>query len=74
MLLWSNAMKSKDGTKLILEIINKFCIKQEQLAQKVEVTLSTIHNWVKKSLINNSFLFLLLVMLEKAGLKNIGYI
>ena len=72
MLLRGNAMKNKDVSKLIKELRDKLDLTQEQLAQKVGVTFSTINNWEKGSRTPHPFLFQrLMEMAEEAGLKNI---
>ncbi|MBP9019630.1 MAG: helix-turn-helix transcriptional regulator [Bacteroidales bacterium] len=65
-------MKNKDVSKLIKELRDKLDLTQEQLAQKVGVTFSTINNWEKGSRTPHPFLFQrLMEMAEEAGLKNI---
>ena len=67
-----NVMKNKDISKLIKTLRDKFGLTQEQFAQKVGVTFSTINNWEKGTRIPHPFLFQrLLEMAEEAGLKNI---
>lgn len=65
-------MKNKDVSNLIKELRNKLDLTQEQFAQKVGVTFSTINNWEKGTRTPHPFLFQrLLEMAEEAGLKNI---
>jgi len=65
-------MKNKDVSNLIKELRDKLDLTQEQFAQKVGVTFSTINNWEKGNRIPHPFLFQkLLEMAEEAGLKNI---
>lgn len=72
MLLRGNAMKNKDVSKLIKELRDKLDLTQEQFAQKVGVTFSTINNWEKGTRTPHPFLFQRLIeMAEEAGLKNI---
>lgn len=47
MLLRNNAMKNKDVPDLIKELRDKMGLTQEQFAQRVGVTFSTINNWEK---------------------------
>ena len=64
-------MKNKDVSNLIKELRDKLDLTQEQFAQKVGVTFSTINNWEKGSRNPHPFLFQrLLEMAKKAGLKN----
>jgi DNA-binding XRE family transcriptional regulator len=72
MLLRGNAMKNKDVSKLIKELRDKLDLTQEQLAQKVGVTFSTINNWEKGTRTPHPFLFQkLLDIAREIGLKNI---
>jgi len=67
-----NAMKNKDVSNLIKELRNKLDLTQEQFAQKVGVTFSTVNNWEKGTRTPHPFLFQkLLKIAEEAGLKNI---
>jgi len=64
-------MKNKDVSKLVKELRNKLNLTQEQFAQKVGVTFSTVNNWEKGTRTPHPFLFRkLLEMAEEAGLKN----
>jgi len=66
-------MKNKDVPDLIKELREKLDLTQEQFAQKVGVTFSTINNWEKGTRTPHPFLFQrLLQMAEEVGLKNIG--
>ncbi len=72
MLLQGNAMKNKDVSKLIKKLRAKLDLTQEQFAQKVGVTFSTINNWEKGNRTPHPFLFQkLLEMAEEAELKDI---
>lgn len=65
-------MKNKDVSNLIKKLRDKLDLTQEQFAQKVGVTFSTINNWEKGTRTPHPFLFQrLLEMAEEAGLKNI---
>ena len=65
-------MKNKDVPDLIKELRGILGLTQEQFAQRVGVTFSTINNWEKGSRTPHPFLFQrLLEMAEEAGLKNI---
>ena len=65
-------MKNKNLSDLIKELRDKLNLTQEQLAQKVGVTFSTINNWEKGTRNPHPFLFQrLLEMAKKAGLKNV---
>lgn len=65
-------MKNKDVSNLIKELRNKLDLTQEQFAQKVGVTFSTVNNWERGTRTPHPFLFQkLLEMAEEAGLKNI---
>ena len=65
-------MKNRDVPGLIKELRAKFGLTQEQFAQKVGVTFSTINNWEKGTRTPHPFLFQrLMEMAEEAGLKNI---
>jgi len=65
-------MKNKDVPKLIKELREKLGLTQEQFAQKVGVTFSTINNWEKGTRNPHPFLFQrLLEIAEEAGLKHI---
>lgn len=65
-------MKNKDVSNLIKELRDKLELTQEQFAQKVGVTFSTINNWEKGNRTPHPFLFQkLLEIAEEAGLKNI---
>ncbi len=65
-------MKNKDVSNLIKELRDKLDLTQEQFAQKVGVTFSTINNWEKGTRTPHPFLFQRLIeMAEEAGLKNI---
>lgn len=65
-------MKNKDVSNLIRELRDKLDLTQEQFAQKVGVTFSTINNWEKGTRTPHPFLFRrLLDMAEEAGLKDI---
>ncbi len=65
-------MKNKDVSKLIKELRDKLDLTQEQLAQKVGVTFSTINNWEKGTRTPHPFLFQkLLDIAREIGLKNI---
>lgn len=75
MLLRGNSMKNKDVPILIKKLRDRLGLTQEQFAQKVGVTFSTINNWEKGTRTPHPFLFQrLLEMAEEAGLKNIGNI
>jgi transcriptional regulator with XRE-family HTH domain len=66
-----NAMKNKDISKLIKTLRNKLDLTQEQFAQKVGVTFSTINNWEKGTRKPHPFLLQrLLEIAEEAGLEN----
>jgi len=65
-------MKNKevDIPKLIKALRDKLDLTQEQFAQKVGVTFSTINNWEKGTRTPHPFLFQrLLEIAEEAGLK-----
>jgi len=63
-------MKNKDVSKLIKELRDKLDLTQEQFAQKVGVTFSTINNWEKGTRTPHPFLFQRLIeMAEEAGYK-----
>jgi len=65
-------MKNRDIPDLIKELRDKLGLTQEQFAQKVGVTFSTINNWEKGTRTPHPFLFQkLLELAEEAGLKNI---
>jgi len=65
-------MKNKDVSNLIKELRDKLDLTQEQFAQRVGVTFSTINNWEKGTRTPHPFLFQRLIeMAEEAGLKNI---
>lgn len=65
-------MKNKDVSKLIKKLRAKLDLTQEQFAQKVGVTFSTINNWEKGNRTPHPFLFQkLLDMAEEAELKDI---
>jgi len=67
-------MKNKDidVPRLIKELRDKLDLTQEQFAQKVGVTFSTINNWEKGARKPHPFLLQrLLEMAEEAGLKNV---
>jgi len=65
-------MKNRDVPKLIKELRGKLDLTQEQFAQKVGVTCSTINNWERGTRTPHPFLFQRLIeMAEEAGLKNI---
>jgi DNA-binding transcriptional regulator YiaG len=65
-------MKNKDLPNLIKKLRDKLDLTQEQFAQRVGVTFSTINNWEKGNRKPHPFLFQrLLEMAEEAGLKNI---
>lgn len=65
-------MKNRDMPNLIKELRDKLGLTQEQFAQKVGVTFSTINNWEKGTRTPHPFLFQKLIeMAEEAGLKNI---
>lgn len=65
-------MKNKDVSNLIKELRDKLELTQEQFAQKVGVTFSTINNWEKGNRTPHPFLFQkLLEIAEEAGFKNI---
>ena len=58
--------------KFIRELRNKLDLTQEQFAQKVGVTFSTINSWEKGARNPHPFLLKrLLEMAEETGLKNI---
>ena len=62
----------KDVPDLIKELRDKLDLTQEQFAQKVGVTFSTINNWEKGTRTPHPFLFQkLLDMAREIGLKNI---
>ena len=64
-------MKNKDVPDLIKKLRDKLDLTQEQFAQKVGVTFSTINNWEKGTRSPHPFLFQrLLEMAKKSGLKN----
>lgn len=65
-------MKNKDINipRLIKELRDKLDLTQEQFAQKVGVTFSTINNWEKGTRTPHPFLFQrLLEIAEEADLK-----
>jgi len=63
---------NNDISNLVKELRYKLGLTQEQFAQKVGVTFSTINNWEKGNRTPHPFLFQrLLEMAEEAGLKNI---
>jgi DNA-binding transcriptional regulator YiaG len=65
-------MKNRDVPGLIKELRDKLDLTQEQFAQRVGVTFSTINNWEKGTRTPHPFLFQrLMEMAEEAGLKNI---
>ncbi len=66
-------MKNKnDVPDLIKELRDKLDLTQEQFAQKVGVTFSTINNWEKGTRTPHPFLFQkLLDIAREIGLKNI---
>jgi len=65
-------MENRDIPDLIKELRDKLGLTQEQFAQKVGVTFSTINNWEKGTRTPHPFLFQkLLELAEEAGLKNI---
>ena len=62
----------KDVPDLIKELRDKLDLTQEQFAQKVGVTFSTINNWEKGTRTPHPFLFQkLLDIAREIGLKNI---
>jgi len=65
-------MKNRDVPRLIKELRDKLDLTQEQFAQRVGVTFSTVNNWEKGTRTPHPFLFQrLLEMAEETGLKNI---
>lgn len=63
---------NNDISNLVKELRYKLELTQEQFAQKVGVTFSTINNWGKRNWTPQLFLFQrLLEIVEEAGLKNI---
>jgi len=65
-------MKNKDISKLIKTLRNKLGLTQEQFAQKVGVTFSTINNWEKGTRKPHPFLLQrLLEIAEETGLKSV---
>jgi DNA-binding transcriptional regulator YiaG len=65
-------MKNRDVPGLVKELRDKLDLTQEQFAQRVGVTFSTINNWEKGTRTPHPFLFQrLMEMAEEAGLKNI---
>ncbi len=65
-------MRNIDIPKLIRELRNKLDLTQEQFAQRVGVTFSTVNSWEKGTRKPHPFLLKrLLEMAEETGLKNI---
>ncbi len=65
-------MKNKNVPKLIKALRARLGLTQEQFAQRVGVTFSTVNNWEKGNRNPHPFLFQrLLEMAEEAGLKNV---
>ncbi|MBP7795228.1 MAG: helix-turn-helix transcriptional regulator [Elusimicrobiales bacterium] len=65
-------MKNINISKLIKELRNKLDLTQEQFAQRVGVTFSTVNSWESGSRKPHPFLLnRLLEMAEEVGLKNI---
>jgi len=65
-------MKNKDISKLIKKLRNKLDLTQEQFAQRVGVTFSTVNSWENGKRKPHPFLLRrLMEMAEEAGLKNI---
>ncbi len=63
---------NNDISNLVKELRYKLGLTQEQFAQKVGVTFSTINNWEKGTRTPHPFLFQrLLKMADEADLKNI---
>jgi len=68
-------MKNKDVPNLVKDLRNKLGLTQEQFAQKVGVTFSTINNWEKGTRTPHPFLFQRLIEIaEEAGLQNLDNI
>ncbi len=66
-------MRNINIPKLIKKLRNKLDLTQEQFAQRVGVTFSTVNSWERGSRKPHPFLFKrLLEMAEETGLKNIG--
>jgi DNA-binding transcriptional regulator YiaG len=65
-------MENRAISDLVKELRDKLGLAQEQFAQKVGVTFSTINNWEEGTQTPHPFLFQKLLELAKeAGLKNI---
>ncbi|MBT9175451.1 MAG: hypothetical protein DDT22_01129 [candidate division WS2 bacterium] len=65
-------MKNKELPHLIKELRDKLGLTQEQFAQRIGVTFSTINNWEKGTRTPHPFLFQRLLEIAKdVGLKNI---
>ena len=65
-------MKNIDVPKLIKKLRNKLDLTQEQFAQRVGVTFSTVNSWENGARKPHPFLLKrLLKMAEESGLKNI---
>ncbi len=65
-------MRNIDIPKLIKKLRNKLDLTQEQFAQRVGVTFSTVNSWESGSRKPHPFLLKrLLEMAEETGLKNI---
>ncbi len=65
-------MKNIDVSKLIRELRNKLDVTQEQFAQRVGVTFSTVNSWENGTRKPHPFLLKrLLEMADEVGLKNI---
>jgi DNA-binding transcriptional regulator YiaG len=63
-------MKNKDVSNLIKELRDKLDLTQEQFAQEVGVTFSTINNWEKGTRKPHRFLLKrILEMAEESGLN-----
>ena len=68
-------MKNKGVPDLVKDLRNKLGLTQEQFAQKVGVTFSTINNWEKGTRTPHPFLFQRLIEIaEEAGLHNLDSI
>ncbi len=65
-------MRNIDIPKLIKELRNKLDLTQEQFAQRVGVTFSTVNSWENGTRKPHPFLLKrLLEMAEEVGVKNI---
>lgn len=65
-------MKNNSISNLVKELRSKLGLTQEQFAQKVGVTFSTINNWENGNRTPHRFLFKrLLELADEVGLKSI---